>query len=34
MTTTVAFADVSGSTALFDSLGNAQATEVITRITQ
>lgn len=34
MTTTVAFADVSGSTALFESLGNAQATEVITRITQ
>ena len=34
MTTTVAFADLSGSTALFESLGNVQATEVITRITQ
>lgn len=34
MATTVAFADLSGSTALFESLGDVRATEVITRITQ
>lgn len=34
MPTTVAFADLSGSTALFESMGNARATEIITQITQ
>lgn len=31
---TIVFADISGSAALYENLGNAQATEAITRVTQ
>ena len=31
---TVVFADLTGSTGVFETLGNAKATEAITRLTQ